>query len=326
MLTTILNQEEPLGRLIISRLALLIPILIGISLLSFIVINILPGDVAVAMLGIEGAGADEAALNQIRANLGLDRPLYVQYLSWLWGVIRGDFWKIPGVKGRYFAGNITPSTGNPGIGPSFGHVWPGFWYPLRNSGSRLGRGWDWISRGVVSVGIGIPNFFIATLLLLFIAPLVPWIPIFSYVPFTQDPVKNLLSMLFPAISIGVGLAMTMAENARSAVLEILRQDYITVASAKGLSQKFVIWRHVLKNASIPLISILGLQMAFLFSGTIIIETIFSLPGLGKLAITGINLRDFPLVQGCAALYGRGGCHYKSYHGCPLLFCRSPYPL
>ena len=286
-----------MSRFIISRLALLIPILIGISLFSFVVINILPGDVAVAMLGVEGANTDEEVLNQIRADLGLDRPLYVQYLSWLWGVVQGDFGKSLAFKVDILPEILrrVPVTLELALfSVLFGLV---FGVPLGIVAGVRGGAWDWVSRGIVSVGIGIPSFFIATLLLLFVAPYFPWIPTFSYVPFTEDPVNNLLSMLFPAISIGVGLAMTMAENARSAVLEILRQDYVTVAYAKGLRRQLVIWRHILKNASIPLISILGLQMAFLFSGTIIIETIFSLPGLGKLAINGINLRDFPLVQG-----------------------------
>jgi peptide/nickel transport system permease protein len=117
------------------------------------------------------------------------------------------------------------------------------------------------------------------------------------VPITEDPIRNLLIMAFPAISIGSGMAMTVAENTRSAVLDVLEQDYVMVARAKGLHQRAVIWRHVLKNAAIPIISILGLQTGFLFSGTIIIETIFSLPGMGKLVINGINLRDYPVVQG-----------------------------
>lgn len=286
-----------MSRFIISRLALLIPILIGISLLSFVVINILPGDVAVAMLGVEGAGANEEALNRIRADLGLDRPLHVQYLSWLWGVVRGDFGKSLALKIEILPEILRrlPTT----LELAFFSVLFGvlFGVPFGILAAVRGGVWDWMSRGIVSVGIGIPSFFIATLLLLFVAPYLPWIPTFDYVPFTQDPVKNLLSMLYPSISIGIGLAMVMAENARSAVLEVLRQDYVTVAYAKGLRQRVVIWGHVLKNASIPLISILGLQTAFLFSGTIIIETIFSIPGLGKLAINGINLRDFPVVQG-----------------------------
>lgn len=284
-------------RYIVSRLLLLIPVLLGITLLSFAIINILPGDVAVAMMGVEGVNAGPEALDLIRKDLGLDRPLHVQYLAWLGGVLRGDFGKSLALKVailpeilRRLPVTFELAVLSVGFGLLLGA-------PLGIAAALRGGVWDWLSRGVVSVGIGIPSFFIATLLLLFVAPNTPWIPTFNFVPFTRDPLHNVLSLLFPAFSIGLGMAMTIAENTRSAVLDVMRQDYVTVARAKGLSRNLVLWRHILKNAGIPIISVIGLQTAFIFSGTIIIENIFSLPGLGKLAINGINLRDYPLVQG-----------------------------
>jgi peptide/nickel transport system permease protein len=284
-------------RYILGRLTLLIPILLGITLLSFTIINILPGDVAIAMAGVEASATNPEALEMIRAELGLDRPLYVQYLSWLGNVLRGDFGKSMALKVdilpeimRRLPVTLELALFSVLIGLLIGT-------PLGISAAIWGGAWDWFSRGVVSIGIGVPSFFLATLLLLFIAPLVPWIPTFSYVPFSQDPVKHLLSLLFPALSIGIGMGMTVAENMRSAVLEVIRHDYITVAHAKGLGRLQVIWRHVLKNAGIPIISVVGLQMAFVFSGTVIIENIFSIPGLGKLALNSVNLRDYTLLQG-----------------------------
>jgi peptide/nickel transport system permease protein len=286
-----------MARYVLTRLVLLIPILLGITLLSFIIINILPGDVAVAMLGQDGGAIDQRALETLRADLGLDRPLHIQYLSWLGGVLRGDFGKslalrvpiLPEIMRRL---PVTLELAILSI--LFGLL---IGVPLGLSAAIRGGTWDGLSRGVVALGIGVPSFFIATLLLLFVAPLFPWIPTFSFVPFSQDPGKHLLSLLFPAISIGLGMAMTIAENMRSAALEVFKQEYITVAYAKGLSRPRVLWRHVLKNASIPIISVVGLQMAFVFSGTVIIENIFSIPGLGKLAYNGVTLRDYPLVQG-----------------------------
>lgn len=284
-------------RFILSRLALLVPILIGISLLSFLVINVLPGDVALSMLGSDGANVNPEALERLREDLGLNRPLHVQYLSWLGGVLRGDFGQSLALRVEILPEILRrlPVTLELAfLSVAFGLL---VGAPLGTLAALRGGTWDWISRGVVAVGIGVPSFFVATLLLLFVAPHTPWIPTFNYVPFTQDPLRNLLSMIFPVFSIGVGMAMTVAENTRSAVREVLQQEYVNVAHAKGLSERMVVWRHILKNAAIPIISIVGLQMAFVFSGTIIIETIFSLPGLGKLAINGINLRDYPLVQG-----------------------------
>ena len=284
-------------RYIVTRLLLLVPILLGITLLSFVIINILPGDVAIAMLGADAANVSEQALDTIRRDLGLDRPLHIQYLSWLGGVLRGDFGQSLALKVdilpeimRRIPVTLELAIMSVLLGLIIG-------VPLGVSAAIRGGVWDGLSRGIVSLGIGVPSFFIATLLLLFVAPHTPWIPTFSFVPFSQDPVKHLLSLLFPAISIGIGMSMTIAENMRSAVLEVLKQDYVTVAKAKGLDQPRIIWRHILKNASIPIISVIGLQMAFVFSGTVIIENIFSIPGLGKLALNGVNLRDYPLLQG-----------------------------
>ena len=281
----------------VTRLLLLVPILLGITLLSFVIINILPGDVAIAMLGADAANVSEQALDTIRRDLGLDRPLHIQYLSWLGGVLRGDFGQSLALKVdilpeimRRIPVTLELAIMSVLLGLIIG-------VPLGVSAAIRGGVWDGLSRGIVSLGIGVPSFFIATLLLLFVAPHTPWIPTFSFVPFSQDPVKHLLSLLFPAISIGIGMSMTIAENMRSAVLEVLKQDYVTVAKAKGLDQTRIIWRHILKNASIPIISVIGLQMAFVFSGTVIIENIFSIPGLGKLALNGVNLRDYPLLQG-----------------------------
>lgn len=236
-----------MGRYILTRLFLLIPILLGITLLSFIIINILPGDVAVAMMGVDAGTVSEQALDTIRRDLGLDRPLHVQYLSWLGGVLRGDFGKSLALKVEILPEIMRrlPVTLELAIiSIAFGLL---IGVPLGLTAAISGGTWDGFSRGIVSLGIGVPSFFVATLLLLFVAPLVPWIPTFSYVPLSQDPSKHLLSLLFPAISIGLGMSMTVAENMRSAVLEVLKQDYVTVAYAKGLDRPCVIWRHILKR-------------------------------------------------------------------------------
>jgi peptide/nickel transport system permease protein len=288
---------KTMARYILTRLVLLVPILLGITLFSFLIINILPGDVAIAMMGADASNINEQALETLRSDLGLDRPLHVQYLSWLGGVLRGDFGTSLALKVEILPEILRrlPVTLELAIFSILLGLLIGV--PLGVTAAIRGGVWDGLSRGIVSLGIGVPSFFIATLLLLFVAPHTPWIPTFSFVPFSQDPGKHLLSLLFPAISVGIGMAMTIAENMRSAMLEVLKQDYVTVAYAKGLKRSVVIGRHILKNASIPIISIIGLQMAFVFSGTVIIENIFSIPGLGKLALNGVNLRDYPLVQG-----------------------------
>lgn len=291
-------------RYILRRLVLLVPVVVGVTLLSFIVIKILPGDLAVAMFGLEGVDRmSPETLAQIRADLGLDRPLYVQYLSWLWGVLQGDLGKSLVLKIRILPEILRrfAITGELAIlSVLFGLV---VGAPIGTLVAVRGGTWDWCGRFLTSVGVAMPSFFVATLLLLFVAPHTPWIPVFTYVPITEDPVRNLLSMIFPVVAIGSGMSMVIAENTRSAVLDVLGQDYIVVARAKGLRENIIVWRHVFKNAAIPIISILGLQTGFLFSGTIIIETVFSLPGMGKLVMNGINLRDYVVVQGVLLFTG-----------------------
>lgn len=284
-------------RYIFSRLVFVIPVVLGITLLSFVIIKILPGDLAVAMLGIENANANPQALETIRAELGLNRPLPEQYLAWLGGVLRGDLGRSLVLKIPIWDAIMSalPTTAELALLSVLFGLLVGA--PLGILAATRRGFWDACTRLVVALGVGVPSFFIATLLLLFVAPNMRWIPTFSYVPLVDDPGRNLLGMIFPVIAIGTGLAMTIAENTRSAVLDVLQENYVTVAHAKGLSQRLVIWKHVLKNAAIPVISVLGLQTGFLLSGTIIIETIFALPGLGRLVVNGINLRDYPLVQG-----------------------------
>lgn len=292
-----------MGRYVLSRLALMIPVVFGITLLSFVVIKLLPGDLAVAILGQENANTNPQALETIRAELGLNRPLHVQYLEWLAGILRGDLGKSLALKIPIQSAILSalPTTVELALLSVLFGLLVGA--PMGILAATRGGVWDWVTRMAVSLGVGVPSFFIATLLLLFVAPYTPWIQTFNYVPFAEDPGRNLSIMIFPVISLGIGLAMTVAENTRSAVLDILRENYVVVAAAKGLRFRSIVWRHVLKNAAIPIISVVGLQLGFLLGGTIIIETIFSLPGLGKLVITGINLRDYPMVQGVLLFTG-----------------------
>jgi peptide/nickel transport system permease protein len=277
--------------------SLAIPVVLGITLLSFVLIKILPGDLAVAMLGQERGNVDPQTLQAIRVALGLDRPLHVQYLSWLAAVLQGHLGESLALKVsiRSAIMSALPTTVELALlSVLFGLL---IGIPIGVIAATRGGFIDWVTRFLVSLGIGMPSFFIATIILLFVAPNVRWIPTFRYLPLSDAPVHNLLSMIYPVISIGVGLSMTIAENTRSATLDVIREYYVTVARAKGLSGRTVTLRHVLRNALIPIISVVGLQVGFLLSGVIIIETIFALPGLGRLIVTGISLRDYPLVQG-----------------------------
>jgi peptide/nickel transport system permease protein len=285
-----------MGRYIITRLLLAVPILFGVSAVTFLVMRALPGDFAMLVLGSEGH-TDPQAVENLRRSLGLDRPLLVQYVDWLVRALQGDLGvslaqKVP-VRDEIvrripvtFELSLLAGLVAAGLGVPLGLV-----AALRRGAS------DWTVRAFNVIAISVPNFFLGTLMILFSALYLPQMATFEFVAFTTDPVKNLQSLLYPAIALGVGLAAVIAENTRSAALEVLHKEYILVARAKGLSPSLVTLHHLLKNALVPIITVLGFQSAALLGGSIIIETIFALPGLGRLAFSSVNLRDYPTIQG-----------------------------
>jgi peptide/nickel transport system permease protein len=157
--------------------------------------------------------------------------------------------------------------------------------------------WDYVGRGYILAGVAVPSFFLGTLLILYGGRYISFIPTLQYVGFRDDPRTHLLVMIYPVISLGTGLAAVIAENTWSAVSETMNLEHVRVARAKGLAERAVVLRHIVRNALIPITTVTGLQMGFLLGGTIIIETIFAMPGLGRLAFSAINLRDYPLMMG-----------------------------
>jgi peptide/nickel transport system permease protein len=280
-----------------NRLFWAIPIMFGVSLITFIVMRMLPGDYAVVMLGVE-ASQDPQTLANVRRSLGLDQPLPVQYLNWLGRVVQGDL-------GTSLAQKVSvrdeilrrlPVTIELAVLASLVSVVLGV--PLGLLSALRGGFWDWSVRGFNVLGIAVPNFFVGTIFILLGALYLPWLTTFEYVALTVDPVGNLRAMLYPSLALGLGMAAVIAENTRSAALDVANREYIMVARAKGLTARLVTLRHLLRNALIPVITVFGLQIGTLLGGTIIIESIFALPGLGRLAYSAVNLRDYPVIQGC----------------------------
>jgi len=281
---------------ILGRLALAVPTVFGVTLITFLVIRALPGDVAQVLVGVEGK-PDPEVLENIRRSLGLDQPLPIQYLRWLGQVARGDLGvsiaqKVP-VREEIF--RRLPVTLELAALSSL--VALGLGMPLGLAAALRGGLVDWAVRSFNVLAIAVPNFFLATLMLLFGARFLPFITTFEYVPLTADPLRNLVGMAYPALALGAGLAAVVAENARAAALEVRGAEYIAVARAKGLGPWAILGRHLLPNALIPVVTVSGLQVTALLGGAIIIETIFGLPGIGRLAFTSVNLRDYPMVQG-----------------------------
>ncbi len=282
--------------IVLRRLAFLVPMLLGLSMLTFLAMHLIPGDLALLLVGPEGV-RDPTVLANIRREYGLDQPLVVQYGAWLAKIARGDFGdslrlRVPVLAEILRRLPITLELA--GLSVLFGVALGG---PIGALAALRGGGWAVLGRGFAILGVAVPNFLLGTLLILLGARYLPFIPALEYVAFGDDPRRHLLGLLYPVVALGTGLAATIAENARAAVAEALYLDHVRVGRAKGLTERRVVTGHILRNAAIPLITVVGLQAAYLLGGTIIVETIFALPGLGRLALSAVSLRDYPLMQG-----------------------------
>ena len=281
---------------IIRRLLGLIPILIGISLAIFIIMQLIPGDVVSGILGIEQTPELRAMWE---AKLGLDRPLPEQYFTWIGKAITGDF-------GESFRTGV----------PVFPEIMSRFaisaelailgcicaWIIALPLGilSALKRNTivDRIVRVFALLGVSVPNFASATLLILFLAKGFNYHTPVRFVGLFENFGTNMEIMLLPALILGSVMAGSVMRMTRSSMLEVLRQDYIKAVRAKGAPEKVTIFRHAFRNSSIPIVTLVGMQIGSLMGGTVVIEQIFSIPGLGQMTLTGIMQRDYPVVQGC----------------------------
>ncbi|HMP73433.1 MAG TPA: ABC transporter permease [Kiritimatiellia bacterium] len=286
---------------ILRRLLLALPVLAGISLLSFSLVRLVPGDTVTAMLGMNYTEEQAATL---RRELGLDRSLAVQYGRWAARAIRGD------LGASHFTG--LPVTGAilerlpVTLQLAGGAVLLALLIalPLGVAGAaRRGGAVDAAASGVGILGLSVPNFWLGTLLILFFSMTLGWLPSGGFVPFGIDPVENLRSMILPTCALAAAVCAVLVRMIRSSVIEVLDQDYILMAEAKGCSPARVVWRHALRNAMIPVITVLGIQVGYLLGGSVVIEAVFSLPGIGQLALQAISNRDYVLLQGVILFVG-----------------------
>jgi peptide/nickel transport system permease protein len=284
-------------RYFLKRLALLVPIVFGVSVVVFVVMRMLPGDVASAMLG-SSASASPELLAQTRVRLGLDRPLQVQYLDWVWSVVRGDLGTSM-LSSSPVAPEILrrlPVTIELALFSILMAVIVGV--PLGVLAAMHQNGpVDAITRLVSLVWLSVPGFWVATVLVLGASLYVPTWPTLGYIDFPSNPVGNVQTMVLPTISLSAYVVGGTLRMTRSAMLEVLRLDYITAVRARGGPERVVVFKHALKNALIPVVTLLGLYLGSLLGGAVLIETIFTLPGLGKMLIDAIQGRDYTLVQG-----------------------------
>lgn len=292
-----------MGVYLLRRLLQMIPVLFLVSVIAFSIILLLPGDPALAILGPDRA-RDTQAYQAIRQELGLDRPIPVQYASWLGHILTGNL----GISAHYQApvSQLIAQS----IGPTVQLALSALLIALIISvpvgiisATRPGSWLDIVGTTFALSGVAIPNFLLGILLILMFALVLRVLPSGGYVPITQNPVDSIRLMLMPAFALGAGLSAILMRQIRSAMLEVLHQDYVTTARAKGLSGQTVVVRHALSNALIPVLTVIGVQIGRLMGGTVVIETIFSVPGMGKLAVNSIFFRDFPVVQAVVLILG-----------------------
>lgn len=284
--------------LIIRRLFQLILLLFGISILVFLSMHLAPGDPATV---IGGPTATESDLEAIRKNLGLDRPIPVQYFDYITGVVQGDLGYSYQTNQSVSNAIITrfPNTFKLAVASMIVAVIIGVAAGII-SAIRQNSWFDVSSTTLSLAGISIPNFWLGTMLILLFAVKLQWLPVgrLSYPFYTIEGIKELI---LPAITLGTASAAMIARMSRSAMLEVIRSDYIRTARAKGVKQKVVIWVHALRNAMIPVITVIGINFGGLLGGTIITEQVFAINGIGRLMVDAIAARDFPVVQGTVLL-------------------------
>lgn len=286
---------------LIRRVALFVPTMLAVSIVVFGLTRILPGDAVDQML-VESPYVTEAERDALRDRLGLGDPLPIQYISWVGDVVRGDLGVSLFTKRtlREELAARLPVTGELALMAITLSL--SIALPLGTIAALRRDKWiDHVARLTSITGVSVPNFVMGTLVLTYLSIWFKWIPPIGYTPFATDPWRNLQQFVLPAAILGTELSASVSRMTRSSVLEVLRQDYIRTAEAKGLSRRQVVQRHVLRNALNPILTITGLQVAGIMGGTLILEVLFGLPGIGRLMYDGILQRDYPMVQGLTLL-------------------------
>jgi peptide/nickel transport system permease protein len=285
------------GRYIGRRLLSLVPVLLGVSIIVFFLVRLIPGSALEMYMGTQ-VEASPQQLEELKRIFGEDRPVPVLYAQWLGRVLQGDFGYslrtgrpvLPDIVNRLplsleitlFALILALAIGIPlGIISAIRRV------PFTDVAIRIAG----------LLGLSLPQFWLAALMVLAFSGVRGWIPMGSFVSFTANPLRNIQMLFFPSLAIGIGLAAVIMRYTRNSMLEVLQADYIRTARAKGLTRRVVIVRHALRNAILPVITVAGFNTGYLLGGAIVIEEVFALPGMGRLALYAIYQRDYPVIQG-----------------------------
>jgi peptide/nickel transport system permease protein len=291
-------------RFLSQRLLVLIPVLLGVSMLSFLLLYLIPGDVVDILMGQESG--DPARLAEMRRLFGIERSLPVRYAEWLGEALRGDLGRSFVTKRPVLSEIMTAFPVTLQLTAASLLVALAAGLPLGVLAAvRRGRASSVGISVLVLLVLSIPSFWLGILLILVTSLYLHWFPPQGLVLLWVQPVEALKQLLLPSLALGLALGAMVMRMTRSCILEVLDQDYVRTARAKGIAEALVIGHHALRNALIPVVTLVGLQFGYLLGGAIVIEEIFSLPGMGRLVLRSIAQRDFPLVQGVLLLAGTG---------------------
>ncbi len=288
-----------MGTYVLQRLLSTIPVLFLVSLAVFSLIHLTPGDPVTIMLGEE---RNVEIIEATRRDLGLDQPVLVQYVTWLGRVVRGDLGR--SIRSKQPVADLIAQRLPATVQLAVFSIILALAIALPSgiiSAVKRGSFLDAVATTISLLGVAVPSFFLGILLIFVLSLHLRWLPPTGYVSPTVDLWMNLKLMLMPAITLGAGAAAVITRIARSSLLEVLEQEYVRTARAKGLAERLVVSRHALKNAMIPVVTVTGLSAGHLLGGAVIVEQIFALPGVGRLAVENIFNRDFPVVQGVVLL-------------------------
>jgi len=281
---------------ILKRVLQLVPLLVAMSVVVFVLIRLIPGDPAEVMVGFESK--DPKALADIRKTLGLDKPLYYQYFIWLTRILHGNF-GVSTQSGRPVLGTIVKSlpytlelafyalTLALLIGIPLGAI----------AGTSSSKVSAFISQLFILVGLSLPIFWIGAMFILVFTTFLEWFPVLQYPSFLTSPTRNLYGFFLPSFTAAISNAAAFTRMVRSSVLEIKEQDYIRTARAKGLKESSIILRHIIRNAMIPVTTLVGISLGYMIGGLVVLEQVFAVPGIGRLSVQAIIQRDYPTLQG-----------------------------
>ena len=287
-------------RYIAHRLLLMIPTLIGVALLVFLMLRAMPGDPVQVML--DGANVPRHVVEAERARLGLDQPVAVQFVKWFGGILQGDFgysmWTGKPVS-HEIAIRLELSLQVAVMATALAILLA---LPLGTLSAIYKDTWiDQAIRVFSIAGLAVPSFWLGMIIILLLLTFFSWIPPLTFTPFREDPWANLSQLIWPALAVGYRYSSVATRMMRSSILEVLQEDYIRTARAKGVYERLVVARHAMRNAMLPVITVIGLEFAFLIGGLVVTEQVFNLNGIGKLFVQAVSRGDYTMIQALVLL-------------------------